>query len=170
MSESVKNKLFICLGVFMMFLSVILTVTTYAYYSTKVTGSAYINLAIWDFKVNGKETSFTNDLGNLYPGIDRSFQIILSAVDSEVTVNYEVKFNYPNNIPANLKFYTDMYKQNEINLDGDTLTGVLSAGTEAVITIYYDWPYGSAAEEYVPGTAWFNMTIVGYQEEPSGGE
>lgn len=152
-----------------MILSMGIVVSSYAYFSSKVTGTGSITFARWSFEANDEEMSFTTDLGNLYPGIDRSFEISLSAIDSEVPVSYNVKFNYPNNIPENLRFYTDMYKQNEINLDGDTLSGVLAAGTQTVITIYYDWPYGSTAEQYVPGTAWFNMTIVGHQEDPSGG-
>lgn len=164
-----KNKVLVGLGLFLMSMSIIISMTSYAYFTTKVTGTASVSLASWSFRANGEKMSFTTDLGNLYPGVDRSFEIELSAIDSEVPVRFNVNFNYPNNIPSNLKFYTDVYKQNEINLNGDTLSGVLSAGTKTVITIYYDWPYGSTAEENKTGNAWFNMTIVGYQEDPSGG-
>ena len=78
-------------------------------------------------------------------------------------------FDNPHSVPANLKFYEDAAKHREISLNGGTVSGVLQAGTETVITIYYDWPYGSTAEPYVPGTAWFSMTVYGYQEDPSRG-
>ena len=165
-----KNKkafLILCIALFIF--SVVFTMKTYSYFSTRVTGTGHVTFATWSFKANSEPISFTTDLGDLYPGIDKSFQLRLSAVGSEVPVNYTITFNYPNNIPANLKFYKDASKQQQINLNGGTVSGVLQAGTETVITIYYDWPYGSTAEEYVPGTAWFNMTIFGYQEDPSGG-
>ncbi len=163
-----KVFLLVCISLFIF--SIVFTMQTYSYFSTNVTGTGSVTFANWSFKANGEDTSFTTDLGELYPGIDRSYQVRLSAIGSDVPVDYTVTFNYPNNIPANLKFYKDSAKQQEINLDGGTGTGTLNAGTETVITIYYDWPYGSSAEAYVPGNAWFNMTIVGHQKDPSRGE
>ena len=156
-----------CVALFVF--SVVFTMQTYSYFSTTMTGTGYVTFANWRFTADDETTSFTTDLGELYPGIDRSYQVRLSAVGSDVPVEYTVTFSYPNNIPQNLKFYRDAAKQQEINLDGGTVSGNLTAGTETVITIYYDWPYGSSAEEYVPGTAWFNMTISGHQIDPSRG-
>jgi len=167
--NNMSKKIFIGLCFVLFVFSVIFTFQSYAYFSTTVTGQGRVTFASWDFEANDSPISFTTDLGDLYPGIDKSFQVKLGAIGSDVPVNYTVTFSYPNNIPSNLKFYRDAAKQNEINLNGGTVSGVLSAGTETVITIYYDWPYGSAAEEYVPGTAWFNMTISGRQTDPSGG-
>ena len=158
----------ICLALFVF--SVVFTMQSYSYFSSRVSGTGNITFATWRFEANDEDMSFTTDLGNLYPGIDRSFQVKLSAIGSEVPVAYTITFSYPNNIPANMKFYRDAAKQQQINLNGDTVTGSLTAGTETVITIYYDWPYGSSAEEYVPGTAWFNMTVAGHQIDPSRGE
>ena len=164
-----NKKIFLVLCLALFAFSIVFTMRTYSYFSNRVVGSGYVTFANWSFKADDQEVSFTTDLGELYPGIDRSFQVRLSALESEVPVNYTVTFSYPNNIPANLKFYRDAAKQSQINLDGGTVSGVLQAGTETVITIYYDWPYGSSAEEYVPGNAWFNMTISGHQTDPSGG-
>lgn len=164
-----NKKAFFALCVALFIFSIVFTMQTYSYFSNRVTGTGHVTFATWSFKANGEDVSFTTDLGELYPGIDRSYQVRLSAIGSEVPVDYTVTFNYPNNIPANLKFYRDAAKQREINLNGDTVTGTLEAGTETVITIYYDWPYGSSAEEYVPGNAWFNMTISGHQKDPSRG-
>ncbi len=162
-----KSFFILCLALFIF--SVVFTIRTYSYFSSQVTGTGLVTFATWNFEANDEEVSFTTDLGDLYPGIDKSFQLNLSAIGSEVPVDYTITFNYPNNIPANLKFYRDAAKQSEINLNGDTVTGTLTAGTATVITIYYDWPYGSAAEEYVPGNAWFNMTVSGHQKDPSRG-
>ena len=164
----IKNK-YTLIGLLLIVAGVIFTMTSYAYFSSDITGTASLTFATWDFKVDGDKLTYTTDLGNLYPGIDRNFKIALSAENSEIPVDYTILFNYPNNIPGNLKFYADEDKKIEINLNGDTLTGLLAAGVAEDVTIYYDWPYGSAAEEYVPGTAWFNMTIFGYQKDPSGG-
>ena len=164
-----SKKIFAVIGVALFTFSVVFTVQTYSYFASNVTGSGYITFASWSFTANGESTSFTTDLGELYPGIDRSYQVRLSAIGSDVPVEYTVLFNYPNDIPANLKFYKDSAKQQEINLDGGSITGTLAAGTETVITIYYDWPYGSTAEDYFPGNAWFNMTISGHQKNPNEG-
>ena len=164
-----KDKILTALGIVLMIGAVVLATTSYARFVSGVKGTANITLARWEFTANDKTMSFTSDLGELYPGIDKYFQVILSAENSDVDVDYKIKFNYPNNIPKNLKFYSDSAKTQEINLDGDTLSGILTAGKRTVITIYYDWPYGSAAEKYIPGTAWFNMTIDGHQKDPSGG-
>ncbi len=163
-----KNK-YTFIGIVLITIGVIITMSSYAAFTSSITGTASVVFAKWDFKIDGEKMSFTTDLGNLYPGIDRSFKLSLSAINSEIPVDYTILFNYPNNIPNNLKFYSDEGKTDEINLNGDTLTGFLAAGTSEDVTIYYDWLYGSAAEEYVPGTAWFNMTIFGYQRDPSGG-
>lgn len=163
----IKAFLVMCIALFVF--SVVFTIETYSYFTTRVTGTGHVTLASWSFKANDETTSFTTDLGELYPGIDRTYQVRLSAVGSEVPVTYTITFSYPNNIPQNLKFYKDAAKLQEIDLDGGTVSGTLTAGTETVITIYYDWPYGSSAEEYVPGTAWFNMTVSGHQTDPSRG-
>ena len=164
-----NKKAFFVICICLFILSVAFTMRTYSYFSNRVVGSGYVTFANWSFKADDQEVSFTTDLGELYPGIDRSFQVRLSAIGSDVPVSYTITFNYPNNIPSNLKFYRDAAKQQQINLNGDTVTGSLSAGTDTVVTIYYDWPYGSSAEEYVPGTAWFNMTVSGHQTDPSRG-
>ena len=164
-----NKKTFLVMCIFLFIFSVAFTVETYSYFSTQVTGYGSFRLATWNFEVNDEALSFTTDLGELYPGIDRSYQVKLSAVGSEVPVDYTLTFNYPHNIPENLKFYRDAGKQLEINLNGDTVIGRLDANTETVITIYYDWPYGSSAEEYIPGDAWFNMTVSGHQTDPSRG-
>ena len=164
-----SKKKFIIVCILLLVASILLTMGTYSYFTTKVTGTATLVTASWSFKANGETTSFTTPLGDLYPGINRSFDIRLSAVGSEVPVVYTVRFNNPHNISSNLKFYRDSGKQSEINLSGDTVSGTLGAGAETVITIYYDWPYGSTAESYVPGDAWFNMTVSGHQKDPSEG-
>ena len=164
-----NKKAFLILCITLFIFSIVFTMKTYSYFSSQIGGTGHVTFADWSFEANDESVSFTTNLGELYPGIDRSYQLKLSAVGSDVPVDYTVTFSYPNNIPANLKFYRDQAKQSEIDLDGDTVTGRLSAGTETVITIYYDWPYGSSAEAYVPGDAWFNMTISGHQTDPSGG-
>ena len=164
-----NKKVFIISSVLLFIFSIFITMQTYSYFSTTITGKGKLVFANWNFRANNSSTSFVVDLGELYPGINRSYQLRLSAVGSDVPVNYTITFNHQNNIPINLKFYEDSSKLREINLNGGTVSGVLGAGTETVITIYYDWPYGSTAEEYVPGTAWFDMTIIGHQIDPSGG-
>jgi len=162
-----KVFLAICLGLFIF--SLVVTYESYALFTSQVKGSATLRTARWDFLVNGERTTYTTNLGDLYPGVSNSFSMRLGAIGSEVDVEYSIKFDSPHDIPANLKLYRDAALQSEINIDGGTVSGSIQAGTETVITIYYAWPYGSAVEQYVPGEPWFNMTIIGYQKDPSGG-
>ncbi len=157
----------ICLGLFIF--SFMFTYKSYASYRSSVTGTASVRTAHWDFIVNNMRQTFTIDLGDLYPGVENSYDVRLNAVGSDVDVHYTITFDSQHDIPANMGIYRDSTHQYEISLNGGTVTGTVQAGTENVITIYYAWPYGSAVEPYVPGEPWFNMTIVGYQEDPSRG-
>ena len=164
-----KKVLFfiLCLGLFLT--SVFVTYRSYAAFTSGVTGTATLKTAHWSFTADGESSTFTTNLGDLHPGVENSYSVRLSAVGSDVDVDYTITFGSPHDIPANLKFYRDSAKQIEISLNGGTVSGTIQARTESVITIYFAWPYGSTVEQYVPGEPWFNMTMVGRQTDPRGG-
>ena len=164
-----NKKVFLAICVCLFVFSVTITFETYARYQSSVTGTATLSTAHWSFVANDVTTTFTVDLGSLYPGIDNSYDIRLSAIGSDVDVDYTITFDSAVDIPANLGFYKDSAKQLPINVNGGTVSGRVQAQTDTVITIYYEWPYGTDVEQYVPGEPEFKMTIVGRQKDPSGG-
>lgn len=161
------NKKVLLLGSLVVFLiSLFLSVKTYSRYRTSATISSTLFSASWHFEANDQTTSFITDLGDLYPGINRSFDIDLSSIGSEVPVEYTITFSNPVNIPAKLIFYSDFFKHNQINLNGGTVTGEMGANTTKKVTIYYDWAF-EGAESASSGTASFNISVAGRQKNPN---
>ncbi len=164
-----SRKIYCVLCIILFALAIIITYTSYAYFRTEMTGTATLTAANWAFTVNDATTPFTVNLGDLYPGVDNSFQLKLSAVGSEVPVEYTIKFTDAVDAPNNLHFYRDSGKNLEVSLNDGTFTGNLSAGAETYVTIYYYWPYGNSAEPYVPGQFSFTIEINGHQKNPNEG-
>ena len=161
------NKKVLLLGSLFVFLvSLFLSVKTYSRYRTQITVSGTMFSASWHFEANDQVTSFATNLGDLYPGINRSFDINLSSVGSEVPVEYTITFSNPVNIPNKLIFYSDFFKHNQINLNGGTVTGEMGANTTKKVTIYYDWAF-EGAETAGSGTASFNLSVTGRQKNPN---
>lgn len=163
-----RNK-FLIFCIILFAFSVFFTIRTYAAFRTTVAATGKLRTAAWSFKANGTPSSFSTDLGELFPGASGNFEVRLSAAGSDVPVEYIITFENPVNIPENLHFYQDEDKQIEIDLDGGTMAGSLPKGTERIITVFYNWPSGNEAEAVNDGLVSFDMTIVGYQENPEEG-
>lgn len=154
-------------GVAMIVAALGLSVGTYAYYQSTITGTVDGSITPWSFVVNDKATSFTAELGDLKPGVSGEITLNLSAEDSGLGVNAVVSFSGQTNWPANLKLYTDENHTSEIKVGTDTITRNLAAGTTDTVKIYYNWPLGDTAEEpqYGGQTASVNITVIGTQVE-----
>ena len=89
---------------------------TYAKYRTTEKGGGQADIAKWSFKV-GKENEQIQNIqlvntvdkdtlvnGKIAPGTSGQFFINLDATDSEVGVDYEVKFENEKNKPSNIIF------------------------------------------------------------------
>ena len=117
--------------------------------------------------VNNQPTTFTASLGDLYPGKSGQVDLNLSAEASGLDVNAVVSFSGLTNWPANLKLYKDQAKTELITVGTTTISRTITAGHADTVTIYYDWPYGSSAEDGPSSnqTASFNITVVGTQAQ-----
>lgn len=128
----------------------------FAKYMSKVNGEGTADIARWCFKVNDKEEKIQNislksTINNqtlinnkIAPGTQGNFQIKLDATDSEVGINYVVKFENENNKPTNLKFIYENNTYNSLSELQNALTGTINANAqskEKTLTIDWIWDY-----------------------------
>ena len=71
---------------------VVIGSVSYAFYQTTINGIINGTIAEWSFKANNQTDSFSLDLGELYPGKNGTYNITLSAEESELDVYYELIF------------------------------------------------------------------------------
>lgn len=69
---------------------VVLGTVSYAFYQTAINGTLSGTIAKWSFTANNKTDSFDLDLGELYPGKSGTYNITLSATNSDLDVYYEL--------------------------------------------------------------------------------
>lgn len=137
---------------------------TYAKNMSRVTGKGMADIASWSFKVNEnadkmqtislKSTINNSTLLNnkIAPGTEGSFQIKLDATNTEVGINYAIKFENETKKPTNLKFVYEGKTYNSlINLQKD-LIGTINAdeeNKEKTLIIGWNWLYqtGKTQEE-----------------------
>lgn len=137
---------------------------TFAKYMSRVTGNGSAEIASWNFKVNENEEQMqTIELkstinnktlvnNKIAPGTEGNFQIKLDATDSDVGINYIVRFENESTKPTNLKFTYEGKTYNSITELGQVLTGIINANDEnkvKTIDIGWNWQYetGSTLEE-----------------------
>lgn len=135
---------------------------TYSKYLTQVRGRGVIDVARWDFTVNGSNSVMENiDLARtctpetlvnnrIAPGVKGSFDIVINAQQSDTAIEYVVHFENENNKPRNLKFKYDNKEVSEINELEQYLTGIINANDEEktrTLTIEWYWLYGDQMSE-----------------------
>jgi len=154
------------MGIAMMVAAIGLGVGTYAYYQTTLSGTVEGTITAWSFKVENSPTTFTATLGDLYPGKSGSISLGLSAEGSGLPVRAVVSFSGLSGWPAGLKLYQQAGNQGLITVGTTTITKDIAAGGTETVTIFYDWPYGTAEEgPSTSQTASVNITVVGTQIE-----
>ena len=140
---------------------VVIGSVSYAFYQTTINGTINGTIAKWSFKANNQTDSFSLDLGELYPGKNGTYNITLSAEESELDVYYELIFTGPGigeSINGFLYWdssYTKPFYGNNSSYVGRY--GVIAKGSSATIPIYLNWPYSnpydtSGEEEYYEGS------------------
>ena len=155
------------MGLAMMIAAIGLGVGSYAYYQSTLTGTVSGSIRAWSFLVNESPTTFTAQLGNLYPGASGQIDLDLSAEASGLDVEAVVSFSGLSNWPANLHLYKNAGHSELITVGTTTITKTITAGHSDTVTIYYDWPYGTSVEDGPSSnqSASFNITVVGTQVE-----
>lgn len=136
---------------------------TYAYYQNTITGTASGTVLAWNCTANtkGDGEQFTISLGSLYPGSSGSKTITIA---SSILADYKVTFNTFTNMGTgsnhpNLNLYKDSGFATKINAS-DSITGEVAAGGSQTVTFYYNWPYGTAKENYNSSAPSVSVTVT----------
>ena len=159
-----SKKVLLIIGVLSCILMAFIGGHTYAKYMANVQGKGIADVANWSFKVNDKEEkiqtislnttindeTLTNN--KIAPGTQGSFQIKLDGTDSEVGINYNIRFENETNKPKNLKFEYNGQTYNSLNELQKDLEGTIEANEENKVKVFdinWKWPYetGTTTEE-----------------------
>ncbi len=180
-----NDKTIFIIAVILFALAVGLFVGAYARFQTAVTGTATLRTAHWSFTVNGQTDTFAVDLASgtvqngwvqvteggetfyrIQPGTYGSFDLVLSAVGSDVDVTYSATFGgLTGQVPTNLALWADAnHTQSLQNIASD----VIPAGTSKTVTLYWQWLYGATTDDtpYAGQTLTLPITVTGYQINP----
>ena len=154
-----KNKI---IFITMISVSVLLILASgaYAYYQTTISGRIDGTIATWSFKANNQTDSFNIDMGDLYPGKEGTYNIVLSAAGSSLDVYYELLFP---GISQNLYWDSAHNTSLGYSCSQQGKYGIIPAGESVTIPIYYSWPYGDGPEEYYDFSTNCNVQIIGQQ-------
>lgn len=156
-----KKIVLLCIAIIAIILSFV-GGQAFAKYMSKVTGKGTAEIASWSFKVNEKEEkmqtiSLKSTINNetlinnkIAPGTEGNFQIKLDATDSDVGINYNIKFENETQKPTNLKFIYNGKTYNSITELGEELNGIINANDEnkiKTLSINWSWKYETGNTE-----------------------
>ena len=134
---------------------------TYAKYRTSIKGIGNVEVAKWSFKLNDNseqiETIKLEDTvdksllinGKIAPGTSGQFTLIIDGTETEVGINYDIKFNNEKNKPTNLIFIYDGQTYNSLSKLNSILIGDIYADEEnktREITIKWEWAYETGTD------------------------
>ena len=148
MSSKEKSYKKIMLITIIISIVVVLGSVSYAFYQTTINGTISGTIAEWSFTANDQVSSFALDLGELYPGKKGTYNITLSAENSDLDVYYELVFGYAG---GSKYLYLDSAYTKPLLTEGDSFIGkygVITKGTSVTVPLYLNWSYGSSEENY----------------------
>ena len=172
-----KNKIY---GLsFLLLALTFIYIGTYAYYMRVVEGKIKANTGAFTFDVLYNNATFKEvDLANttgisnktvIVPGDKGSFDLVAKGSGSNVDIEYTITFN-GSSVPSNMIFYLDENKTKVLDIETNTIEGVLlTSGTmEKTHTIYWEWPYDSGRYneldyEYQDKSIEIGVSITGKQ-------
>ena len=141
MSSKEKNYKKIMIITIVTSIIVVLGTVSYAFYQTAINGRVSGTIAKWSFTANNQTDSFDLNLGELYPGKSGTYNITLSAENSDLDVYYELIFT-----SADVDFllywdssYTKPLGSRDASYVGKY--GVITKGSSVTIPLYLNWPY-----------------------------
>ena len=169
--DSRKNVIYI--GIMIFSIIAFLGAGAFAYYQTTITGTISGTVSKWNFTANNQVSSLSLDFGELYPGKTQTYNLQLSAENSQLDVYYEIKIDLTSSIlDSKLAFDSSYAKKLYYNRTGSSLKqyvgmyGIIPAGTTVTIPLYLKWPYeGDDDESLADGTVrtLANISVVGRQ-------
>lgn len=158
--SKLKKYFIIIAGILVASTLLILGEITYSRYYTKIDGIGNAQIARWAFKVNNeiqtiKDIKLNNTINTdkieknkIAPGSKGSFDIVIEAENSDVAIDYEIKFDNEQNKPTNLKFKYDGTTADTLKELENLLKGRINANdTNKVITKTIEWAW-----DYETGT------------------
>ncbi len=159
---SKKKKILLILAIISIVLISFIGGKAYSKYVSEVRGDGLAKVATWSFKVNGQqeqvqtinlvstcnnETLLNNKIA---PGTSGSFNIIVDGTESDVGINYKVKFQNETDKPQNLKFKYQGKEYNSISELQDILSGTIAANDKEktrTLQIEWQWKYETGNNE-----------------------
>ena len=96
MSSQEKSYKRVSIIVVAITITILLGTVSYAFYQTTINGRVSGTIAKWSFTANNQTDSFDLNLGELYPGKSGTYNITLSATNSDLDVYYELIFTSAN--------------------------------------------------------------------------
>lgn len=148
-------------------------VGTYAYYATTKNGTLNATSLSWSFKAGTSSSSvdtktFTITIPDAQPGSSGTIPITLSAAGSGVDVNYTIGIKMTANANSALTFKKENASGTTVTLGDSALTGTLTKNTSTTVNLYWEWPYGTSADNSMAGKkTTFTFTITGKQKNPA---
>ena len=139
MSSKEKNYKRIMIITIVTSIIVILGTVSYAFYQTTINGRVSGTIAKWSFTANNQTDSFDLNLGELYPGKSGTYNITLSAANSDLDVYYELIFTLPGNAINGFLYWDSSYTKPLAGYVGRY--GVIPKGTVEYVTLFLNWPY-----------------------------
>ena len=164
MSSKEKNYKKIMIITIITSIIVVLGTVSYAFYQTAINGRVSGTIAKWSFTANNQTDSFDLNLGELYPGKSGTYNITLSAENSDLDVYYELIFTSAD--VDFLLFWDSSYTKPLVGRGDASYVGkygVITKGSSVTIPIYLDWPYGDTAEEYYEPLSMPEIKVIAKQ-------
>ena len=158
MSSKEKNYNVFFIVAIIISVIVILGTVTYAFYQSSINGNVSGTIAKWSFTANDQASNFELDLGDLYPGKTETYNITLSAANSDLDVYYELIFDegvsyylyWDSSYTKPLAGYVGRY-------------GVITKGSSITIPLYLNWPYDSGSIDSPDETIESSVEIIARQ-------
>lgn len=159
---SKKKKILLILAIISIVLISFIGGKAYSKYVSEVRGDGLAKVATWSFKVNGKQeqvqtinlvSTCNNETlldNKIAPGTSGSFNIIVDGTESDVGINYKVKFQNETDKPQNLKFKYQGKEYNSISELQDILSGTIAANDKEktrTLQIEWQWKYETGNNE-----------------------
>ena len=149
MSSKEKNYKKIMIITIVTSIIVILGTVSYAFYQTTINGRVSGTIAKWSFTANNQTDSFDLNLGELYHGKSGTYNITLSAANSDLDVYYELIFTLPGNAINGFLYWDSSYTKPLLGDDSAYVGryGVITKGSSVTIPLYLNWPYDNPYNE-----------------------
>lgn len=159
---SKKKKILLILAIISIVLISFIGGKAYSKYVSEVRGDGLAKVATWSFKVNGQQeqvqtinlvSTCNNETlldNKIAPGTSGSFNIIVDGTESDVGINYKVKFQDETDKPQNLKFKYQGKEYNSISELQDILSGTIAANDKEktrTLQIEWQWKYETGNNE-----------------------